>query len=119
MACPRSARGRSRDCLLGKQEGDPFRRTPMERRRAGGDPLRICPRDPLYAMEEGSRRGRSMACETSRKIAKIIYFRSEELDPVPKPTWTKTGPAIRAALGSGLLVLSKEESSELNAARDL
>jgi hypothetical protein len=53
------------------------------------------------------------------KIAKIIYFRSEELDPVPKPTWTKTGPAIRAALGSGLLVLSKEESSELNAARDL
>src|SRR3984893_17993978 len=53
------------------------------------------------------------------KIAKIIYFRSEELDPVPKPTWTKTGPSIRAALGSGLLVLSKEESSELNAARDL
>ena len=53
------------------------------------------------------------------KIAKIIYFRSEELDPVPKPTWTKTGPAIRAALGSGLLVLNKEESSELNAARDL
>jgi len=53
------------------------------------------------------------------KIAKIIFFRSEELDPVPKPTWTKTGPAIRAALGSGLLVLSKEESSELNAARDL
>jgi hypothetical protein len=53
------------------------------------------------------------------KIAKIIYFRSEELDPVPKPSWTKTGPAIRAALGSGLLVLSKEESSELNAARDL
>ncbi len=53
------------------------------------------------------------------KIAKIVYFRSEELDPVPKPTWTKTGPAIRAALGSGLLVLSKEESSELNAARDL
>ena len=53
------------------------------------------------------------------KIAKIIYFRSEELDPVPKPTWTKTGPAIRAALGSGLLVLNKEESSELNAAREL
>ncbi len=53
------------------------------------------------------------------KIAKIIYFRSEELDPIPKPTWTKSGPAIRAALGSGLLVLSKEESSELNAARDL
>ncbi|HEY2123068.1 MAG TPA: hypothetical protein VGH07_05700 [Chthoniobacterales bacterium] len=53
------------------------------------------------------------------KIAKIIYFRSEELDPIPKPTWTKTGPAIRAALGSGLLALSKEESSELNAARDL
>ncbi|HZC59895.1 MAG TPA: hypothetical protein VE154_07860 [Chthoniobacterales bacterium] len=53
------------------------------------------------------------------KIAKIIYFRSEELDPIPKPTWTKTGPAIRAALGSGMLVLSKEESSELNAARDL
>jgi hypothetical protein len=53
------------------------------------------------------------------KIAKMIYFRSEELDPVPKPTWTKTGPAIRAALGSGLLVLGKEESSELNAARDL
>ncbi|MBV8175191.1 MAG: hypothetical protein JO151_11600, partial [Verrucomicrobia bacterium] len=48
-----------------------------------------------------------------------IYFRSEELDPVPKPTWTKTGPAIRAALGSGLLVLNKEESSELNAARNL
>jgi hypothetical protein len=53
------------------------------------------------------------------KIAKIIYFRSEELDPVPKPTWTKTGPAIHAALGSGLLVLNKEESSELNAAREL
>jgi hypothetical protein len=53
------------------------------------------------------------------KIAKLIYFRSEELDPVPKPTWTKTGPAIRAALGSGLLVLNKEESSELNAARNL
>jgi hypothetical protein len=53
------------------------------------------------------------------KIAKFIYFRSEELDPVPKPTWTKTGPAIRAALGSGLLVLNREESSELNAARDL
>jgi hypothetical protein len=55
----------------------------------------------------------------SGKVAKIIYFRSEELDPVPKPSWTKTGPAIRAALGSGLLVLSKEESAELNAARDL
>ena len=53
------------------------------------------------------------------KVAKIIYFRSQELDPVPKPSWTKTGPAIHAALGSGLLVLSKEESAELNAARDL
>ncbi|HYY31374.1 MAG TPA: hypothetical protein VE860_25760 [Chthoniobacterales bacterium] len=53
------------------------------------------------------------------KVAKMIYFRSEDLSPVPKPTWTKTGPAIRAALGPGLLVLSKEESAELNAARDL
>ena len=53
------------------------------------------------------------------KVAKIIYFRSEDLNPVPKPTWTKTGPAIRAALGPGLLVLSKEESTVLNAARDL
>jgi hypothetical protein len=52
------------------------------------------------------------------KVTKIIYFRSEELEPVPRPTWTKTGPAIRAALGSGLLVLSKEESAELNGARD-
>jgi hypothetical protein len=55
----------------------------------------------------------------SGKVAKIIYFRSEELDPVPKPSWTKTGPAIRASLGSGLVVLTKEESAELNAARDL
>jgi hypothetical protein len=53
------------------------------------------------------------------KVAKIIYFRSEDLTPVPKPTWTKTGPAIRAALGPGLFLLSKEESAELNAARDL
>ncbi|MBV8227700.1 MAG: hypothetical protein JO232_21205 [Verrucomicrobia bacterium] len=53
------------------------------------------------------------------KVAKIIYFRSEDLDPVPKPSWSKTGPAIRASLGPGLLVLSKEESAELNAARDL
>jgi hypothetical protein len=53
------------------------------------------------------------------KVAKIVYFRSEELGPVPKPSWTKTGPGISAALGPGLLVLSKEESAELNAARDL
>jgi hypothetical protein len=52
------------------------------------------------------------------KVAKLIYFRSEELEPVPKPSWTRTGPSIHAALGSGLLVLSKEESAELNAARD-
>ena len=52
------------------------------------------------------------------KVAKLIYFRSEELEPVPKASWAKTGPVIRAALGSGLLVLSKEESAELNAARD-
>jgi hypothetical protein len=53
------------------------------------------------------------------KVAKIIYFRSEDLNPVPKPTWTKTGPVIRAALGPGLLVLSKEESVELCRARPL
>jgi hypothetical protein len=52
------------------------------------------------------------------KVAKLIYFRSEELEPVPKPSWTKTGPAIRAALRAGLLTLNKEESAELNAARD-
>jgi hypothetical protein len=52
------------------------------------------------------------------KVAKLIYFRSEELEPVPKPSWTKTGPAIRTGLGAGLLTLNKEESAELNAARD-
>jgi hypothetical protein len=55
----------------------------------------------------------------SEKVAKIVYFRSEELQPVPRPSWTKTGPMIQAALGSSLLVLSKEESAELNAARHL
>lgn len=55
------------------------------------------------------------------KSRKTIFFRTTELAKVPKPTWKVSGPIIRKALEKGLdlIYLTREETAQLYAARDL
>lgn len=55
------------------------------------------------------------------KTSKAIFFRTTELVRVPKPTWRVARPIIRKALESGLdlVYLTRDETAELYAARDL
>jgi hypothetical protein len=55
------------------------------------------------------------------KTSKVIFFRTTELAKIPKPTWKAAGPIIRKALESGLdlVYLTRDETAQLYAARDL
>ncbi|MBS0660554.1 MAG: hypothetical protein JSR82_20225 [Verrucomicrobia bacterium] len=56
-----------------------------------------------------------------RRPAKIVVFRTPELDDVPRATWQINGPKVRAAQHHGLhlLQLTPTETAELYAARQM
>jgi hypothetical protein len=57
----------------------------------------------------------------SGKTSKVVFFRTTELAKIPKPTWKASGPIIRKALERGLdlIYLTRDETAQLYAARDL